>query len=54
MARYSVNFGNELQVEIGIGKECGFTSIFGIPKSFVRRKTELARKKVRVKTLPHF
>ena len=27
-----------------MGEEWEFTSIFGIPKSFARRKTELARK----------
>ena len=54
MARYSLNFGNKWQIKLGIGKECGFTSIFDISKPFARRKTELTRKKARANTLPHF
>ena len=37
-----------------MGKEWDFTAIFGIPKSFARRKTELARKKAQAKILLHF
>ena len=54
MAHYSSNFENKWQIKIAIGKDWGFTSIFGIPKSFARRKPELARKKARAKTLPHY
>ena len=50
MARYSSNFGGKLQIKVYVGKECGFTSIFGIPMPFVRRKTALARKKARAKS----
>ena len=41
MARYSSNFGNKLQMMVGIGKECGFTSNFNMPRSFTLRKSEL-------------
>ena len=50
MARYSSNIEDKLQMKADLGKECGFTSIFDMPKTFVRRKTELARKKARAKT----
>ena len=46
MARYSSNFGNKLQIMVGIGKECGFTSNFDMSKSFTQRKMELRRKMV--------
>ena len=46
VARYSANFGNKLQMVVGIGKECGFTSNFDMPRSFTPRKTELRRKMV--------
>ena len=54
MARYSSSFGDKLQIKVGIGKKYGFTSIFDMQRSFARYKTELARKKVRAKTVPHF
>ena len=54
MARYSSSFGDKLQIKVGIGKEYGFTSIFDMPKSFARRKTELAHKKVRAKNFTPF
>ena len=38
MARHSSSFGNESQSKAGMDKECGFTSIFDIPKPFARRK----------------
>ena len=41
MARYSSNFGNKLQMMVGIGKECGFTSNFDMPRSFSPCKSEL-------------
>ena len=44
MARYSSNFRNKLQMTVGIGKECGFTSNFNMPRSFTQRRTELRRK----------
>ena len=46
MARYSSNFRNKLQMMVGIGKECGFTSNFDMPRSFTTRKTELRCKMV--------
>ena len=39
MARYSSNVGNKLQMMIKVGKVCGFTSNFDIPKPFTTRKT---------------
>ena len=54
MARYSSSFGDKLQIKVGIGKECSFTWIFDMLKSFARRKTELAHKNARAKILPHF
>ena len=39
MARYSSNVGNKLQMMINIGKVCGITSNFDIPKPFTTRKT---------------
>ena len=54
MARHSSNFGNNCEIKVEIGKECGFTSIFDMPKPFVWRKSELAREKARAKILPHF
>ena len=39
MARYSSNFGNKLQIMVGIGKEYGFTSNFVMPRSFTTCKT---------------
>ena len=44
MARYSSNFGNKLQMIVGIGKECCFTSNFDMPRSFTPRKSELQPK----------
>ena len=38
MARYFSNVGNKLQMMIKIGKVCGFTSNFDIPKPFTTRK----------------
>ena len=46
MAPYSSNFGNKLQMMVGLGKECGFTSNFDMPKSFNPRKMELRCKMV--------
>ena len=46
VAYYSSNFGNKLRMMIGIGKECGFTSNFGMQRSFTPRKTELQCKMV--------
>ena len=43
MARYSSNFGNKLQLMVGIGKEYGFMSNFKMPWPFAPRKTELPR-----------
>ena len=53
MARYSSNIEDKLQIKVSLGKECSFTSIFDMPKPFVRRRTKLARKKKAGKTLPH-
>ena len=44
MVRYSLNFGNKLQMMVGIGKECGFTLNFDMPRSFAPRKSELQPK----------
>ena len=44
MARYSSNFGNKLQMMVGIGKEYGFTSNFDMPRPFTLPKMELPRK----------
>ena len=44
MARKSSNFGNELQIMVGIGKECGFKPNFDMPRSFTQRKSELRPK----------
>ena len=44
MARYSSNFGNKLQIMVGVGKECSFTSNFDMPKSFSPYKSELQPK----------
>ena len=44
MARYSSNFGNRLQMMVGIGKKYGFTSNFDMPRSFTQRKSELRPK----------
>ena len=44
MARYSSNFGNELQIMVGIGKEYGFKLNFDMPRSFTQRKSELRPK----------
>ena len=41
MARYSSNFGNKLQMMVGMGKECGFMSKFYMPRSFATRETKL-------------
>ena len=46
MARYSSNFRNKLQMVVGIGKECGFTSNFDMPRSFTQHKKELRHKMV--------
>ena len=46
MARYSSDFRNKLQVMVGIGKDCGFTSNFNMPRSFTLRKSELPCKMV--------
>ena len=35
MARYSSNFGNKLQIMVGIGKEYGFKLNFDLPRSFI-------------------
>ena len=34
MFRYFSNFGNKLQMMVGIGKECGFTSNLDMPGLF--------------------
>ena len=54
MARYSSNIEGKLQIKALLGKECSFTSIFDMLKPLVRHKTELAHKKTRAETLPHF
>ena len=41
MARYSSNFGNNLQMMVSVGKEYGFTSNFDMLRSFTPRKSEL-------------
>ena len=41
---YSSNFGYELQMMVGIGKEYGFTLNFDMPWLFTSRKMELPRK----------
>ena len=38
------NVGNKLQMMVALGKECGFTSNFDIPRSFTPRKSELRPK----------
>ena len=40
MACYSLNFGNKLQMMVGIGKEYGFTLNFDMPRLFTQRKTK--------------
>ena len=44
MARYSSNFGNKLQIMVGIGKENGFKLNFDMPRSFTQRKSKLRPK----------
>ena len=44
MACYSSNFGNKLQMKVGIGKEYGFTLNFHMPRLFTVPKTEYRRK----------
>ena len=44
MVRYSSNFGKKLQMMVGIGKECDFTSNFDMPRSLTPRKSELQPK----------
>ena len=44
MARHSSNFGNILQMIVGISREYVFTSNFDIRRPFTQRKTELPRK----------
>ena len=38
MARYSSNFGNKLQLMVGIGKKCSFTSSFNMPQPFTPKQ----------------
>ena len=42
--RYSLNFGNNLQMVVEIGKKDGFTSNFDTPWPFTQSETELLRK----------
>ena len=44
MVRYPSNFGDNLRMMVGIGKEYRFTLNFDMPRSFASRKTELPRK----------
>ena len=44
MARYSSNFGNKLQIMVGIGKEYGFKMNFDMPRSFTQRELDLRPK----------
>ena len=44
MARYSSNFRNELQMMVGVGKKCGYTSNFDMPRSITPRKSDLRPK----------
>ena len=44
MAPHSSNFGNKLQIMVGVGKEYGFTSNFDMPRSFTPHKLELRPK----------
>ena len=44
MACYSSNFGNQLQMMVGIGKEYGFTLNFHMSRLFNLPKTEYRRK----------
>ena len=39
-SRYSSNFGNKLQIMVGIGKDYGFQLNFDMPKSFTQRKSD--------------
>ena len=49
-ACYSSNFGDKLQMMVGIGKEYGSTLNFDMPRLFTVRKTELPRKMVNSKS----
>ena len=44
MPRNSSNFGDNLQMMVGIGKQCVFTSNFEMLRSFTPRKSELRPK----------
>ena len=44
MARYSSNFGNELQLMVATAKEYGLISNFDMLRPFTPRKAELPRK----------
>ena len=50
MACNSSNFGNRLQMMVGIGKEYGFTLNFDIPRLFTLRKTEYRRKMANIQS----
>ena len=52
MARDSSIFGDELEIRIWMGKECGFTAIFNISKPLTPRKMELQWKKGSARILP--
>ena len=41
MACYSSNFGNKLQMMVGMGKEYNFTLNFDMPRPFATRETKL-------------
>ena len=43
---YSPNFRDKWRIMVEVGKGCGFTSNFDMPKSFTMRKTELRCKMV--------
>ena len=44
MACYSSNFGNKLQMMVGIGKEYHFTLNFDMPRPFAREKRSYGAK----------
>ena len=44
----------KINSKVGMGKECGFTSICGIPKPVDWRKMELPRREAQAKLYPSF
>ena len=53
MASYSSNFGNMLQMMVGIAKEYGFTPNFDMPRSFTPRRSDIQAKMAKLIRLPN-